>query len=135
MSSPKVSTALSLSMTANALGNRCNTTLSGQGSQACSTAFGSRNVQAVERFSAHGFPARCVRAKCPGVPKARVVSDGIEICQMGVDASQVDTTVDRSKQVFLRDVILKRELVEKRRLRLLPWSHHRQSSAQLQELN
>ena len=37
----------------------------------------------------------------------------VEIRQMGTDAAQVDKPVDRSQQVVLRDMILKRELVEK----------------------
>jgi len=59
----------------------------------------------------------------------------VEICKMGTDAAQVDEPVDGSKQVVLRDVILKRELVEQRWLSLLPWSHHRQFFRPLTELN
>jgi len=44
----------------------------------------------------------------------------VEICQMGTDAPQVDESGNGSQQVVLREMILKRELVEQRRLRLLP---------------
>jgi len=44
----------------------------------------------------------------------------VEICQMGTDAPQVDEPGNGSQQVVLREMILKRELVEQRRLRLLP---------------
>jgi hypothetical protein len=44
---------------------------------------------------------------------------------MDTDAAQVDEPVDGSKQVVLRDVILKRELVKQSRPRLLPRPHHR----------
>jgi len=54
---------------------------------------------------------------------------------MAADASQIDKPVNGSEQVVLRDVIRKRELVEQRRLRFLPRSHHRRSSHPLQELN
>ncbi|SDG50735.1 hypothetical protein SAMN04488117_1262 [Celeribacter baekdonensis] len=51
----------------------------------------------------------------------------VEIRQMGTDAAQVDKPVDRSQQVVLRDMILKRELVEKCCLCFLSRPHHRQT--------
>src|SRR6056297_261084 len=59
----------------------------------------------------------------------------VEIRKMGTNAAQVDEPVNGSKQVVLRNVILKRELVEQRGLPLLPRSHHRRSSRTLAELN
>ena len=49
----------------------------------------------------------------------------LESCQLGPNATQVDKPVDGPQQVVLRDVTPKRELVEQRRLRLLPLSYHR----------
>jgi hypothetical protein len=59
----------------------------------------------------------------------------VEIRKVGADAAQVNEPIDGSKQVILGNMILQRELVEQRRLRLLSWSHHRQYSPRLKELN
>src|SRR6056297_3019731 len=59
----------------------------------------------------------------------------VEICKVGTDAAQVDEPVDGSEQVIPGNMIFKRELVEKRRLRFQPRSHHRHSSHLLAELN
>ena len=65
----------------------------------------------------------------------RTTSVAVEISEVSTDRGQIHEPVDGSKQVVLWDLILKRKLVEQRRLRLLPWSHHRQSSHPLAELN
>jgi len=57
----------------------------------------------------------------------RATRVAVESGEMCPDAAQVDEPVDGSEQVILGDMILKRELVEQRRLRYLPWSHHRRS--------
>lgn len=49
----------------------------------------------------------------------------VKLCKMDTDTAEVDEPVNRPEQVILRDMILQRELVEQRRLRLLPLSHHR----------
>ena len=59
----------------------------------------------------------------------------VEIRQMGADVSQIEEAVDGPKKVILRNMIFQRELVEQRRLSLLPWSHHRQPSNPMAELN
>ena len=59
----------------------------------------------------------------------------VEIGKVAADAGQVHEPVDGAKQVVLRDMILQRELVKQRWLRLLPRSHHRQSSHPVLELN
>ena len=48
----------------------------------------------------------------------------VEVCEMRMDATQVDEEVNRSKQMILRDMVLQRELVEQCYLRFLPRSHH-----------
>ncbi|SLN60796.1 hypothetical protein PEL8287_03311 [Roseovarius litorisediminis] len=52
----------------------------------------------------------------------------VELRKMRADAAKIDEPVDGAQQVILWDMILKRELVEQRRLRFLPRSHHRRSS-------
>ncbi|SLN70253.1 hypothetical protein PEL8287_03903 [Roseovarius litorisediminis] len=52
----------------------------------------------------------------------------VELRKMRADAAKIDEPVDGAQQVILWDMILKRELVEQRRLRFLSWSHHRRSS-------
>src|SRR6056297_1340178 len=52
----------------------------------------------------------------------------VEIRKMGAKAAEINKPINRPKQVILRDVILQRELIEQRRLRFLPRSHHRRSS-------
>ena len=59
----------------------------------------------------------------------------VEIRQLGADVSQIDEALDGPKKVILRDMIFQRELVEQRRLCLLPWSNHRKSSCLIRELN
>ena len=46
----------------------------------------------------------------------------VEIGQIAAEPGQIDEPVDGAQQVVLRDMILQRELVEQRRLRLLPRS-------------
>ncbi len=48
----------------------------------------------------------------------------VEIGEIGADAAQMNKMINRPQQSFLRDVILKRELVAQRRLRLLSRSRH-----------
>src|SRR6056297_2329201 len=52
----------------------------------------------------------------------------VELRKMRPDAAKIDEPVDGAQQVILWDMILKRELVEQRRLRFLSRSHHRRSS-------
>ena len=59
----------------------------------------------------------------------------IEIRKMRADAAQIHKLINRPQQVILWNVILQRELIEKRRLRLLLWSHHRQIPQSIKELN
>ena len=65
----------------------------------------------------------------------RTAGMAVEIREMAADAPQIDESVDGSQEVILRDVILQRELIEQRRLRLLPRSHHRRPSRPVVELN
>jgi len=46
---------------------------------------------------------------------------------MPADAAKIDEPVDGAQQMILWDMVLKRELVEQRRLRFLPRPHHRRS--------
>ena len=70
-----------------------------------------------------------------GVGFIALAGVAVEIGKVGADPGQVDEPINGAQQVVLRNMILKRELVEQRRLRLLPRSHHRRSSHPLQELN
>ena len=65
----------------------------------------------------------------------RATSVAVEIRQVSADAGQVNKPINRSNQVIMGNVIFKRELVEQGRLRLLPRSHHRQSSRSPGQLN
>ncbi|KZX95319.1 hypothetical protein A3722_18740 [Sulfitobacter sp. HI0027] len=65
----------------------------------------------------------------------RAAGMAVEIRKVGADATQVDEPINGSKQVILGNMILQRELVEQRRLRLLSWSHHRQYSPRIKGLN
>ncbi|WP_367383486.1 MULTISPECIES: hypothetical protein [unclassified Roseobacter] len=58
----------------------------------------------------------------------------VEVGEMSADCAQINKAINRAQQVVLRDVVIKRELVEQSRLSFLPWSHHRQS-LQLKKLN
>ena len=49
----------------------------------------------------------------------------VDLRQMRPNAAEVHEAVDGPQQVVPRHMVLKRELVEQRRLRLLPRSHHR----------
>ena len=51
----------------------------------------------------------------------------VEVGEMSADCAQINKAINRAQQVVLRDVVIKRELVEQSRLSFLPWSHHRQS--------
>ena len=54
---------------------------------------------------------------------------------MLTNAAQVDKAVNSADQVILRDMILKRKLVEQHALRDLPRSHHASTSRSWQEVN
>tara|TARA_R100001369_G_scaffold11439_4_gene24928 strand:- start:557 stop:1066 length:510 start_codon:yes stop_codon:yes gene_type:complete len=68
-----------------------------------------------------------VHGRAPGV--------AIEIGKIGADTGQIHDPVNRAQEVILRDMILERELIEQRRMPLLPCSHHHQSSHPFAELN
>jgi hypothetical protein len=59
----------------------------------------------------------------------------VEIRQMRADFAQINEPINRPQQMILGDVFFQRELIEQRRLRFLPRSHHRSSSRPLRELN
>jgi hypothetical protein len=59
----------------------------------------------------------------------------VGILQMRTDAAEINEAINRPQQMILGDMILQRELVEERRLRLLPRSHHPKSSRSLGQLN
>ena len=56
----------------------------------------------------------------------RAIYEIMEIRQMRTDAAQVNEVINRPEQTIVRDVILKRDLAERRRLLNLLRSHHRQ---------
>jgi hypothetical protein len=65
----------------------------------------------------------------------RATSMAVEIRYMRTDAAQIDKPNNRPQQMILWNMIFQRELIKQSRLRLLLWSHHRQSSSSLEELN
>ena len=54
--------------------------------------------------------------------------------EVSADPRQIHEPVNRAQKVIWRDMIFQRDLVEQRRLRLLPRSHHRQSPHQMRGL-
>ncbi|EEX16949.1 hypothetical protein CSE45_4411 [Citreicella sp. SE45] len=58
-----------------------------------------------------------------------------ETGEAAADPRQIHEQVNRAQKVIWRDMIFQRDLVEQRRLRLLPRSHHRRSSHPLRELD
>jgi hypothetical protein len=51
----------------------------------------------------------------------------VEIRKIFANAAKIDEPINGAQQVILRNMILQLEIVEQRRLRFLPRSHHQQS--------